>query len=59
MVEGVQNMTLVDTGSQTSALTEGLCTEMGLKDLLLRNLIGSALHLEGIGFLLIPYKMYA
>ena len=38
VVKGVEMMALVDTGSQISALTEGFCTEMGLKILLLRNL---------------------
>ena len=40
VVKGVKMMALVDTGSQISALTEGFCTEKGLKVLPLRNLIG-------------------
>ena len=42
-------MALVDTESQISALTEGFCTEMGLRVLPLRNLIGSVLHLKWMG----------
>ena len=37
VVEGVEITALVDTGSQISALTEGFCTETGLRILLLRN----------------------
>ena len=40
MVDGVEMMAPVDTGSQISALTEAFCTEKGLKILPLRNLIG-------------------
>ena len=42
-------MTLVDTGSQISALIEGFCTEMRLKILPLRNLIWGVLHHKGMG----------
>ena len=35
VVEGVETMALVDTGSQISALSEGFCTEFGLRILLL------------------------
>ena len=49
MVEGEETMALVDTGSQTSALTEGFCMGMGLSILALRNLICGVLHLEGWG----------
>ena len=58
VVEGVEMMALVDTGSQISALTEGFCTEMGLKILPLRNLMSGVLYLEGIGGILILYKGY-
>ena len=46
---------LVDTGPQISALTEGFCTEMGLKILPLRNLIRGLCHLKGTGGFLILY----
>ena len=39
VVEGVEMMALVDTGFQTSALTERFCIEMGLRILLLGNLV--------------------
>ena len=45
VVEGVEILTLVDTGS---ALTEGYSTEMGLRILPPRNLIGGVLHLKGM-----------
>ena len=44
----------VDTGSQISALTEGFCTEFGLRILPLKGL----LHLKGTGSVSIPYKGY-
>ena len=47
---------LVDTGSQISVLTEGFCTEMGLRILSLRNLMKGVLHLKGIGGISILYK---
>ena len=56
VVEEVETMALVDTGSQISALTEGFITEMGLKILPLRNVVGGVLHLKGMGGILIPYK---
>ena len=37
---------LVDTESQISVLTEGFCTEIGLKIHPLKNLISNALHLR-------------
>ena len=49
MVEGMEIMALMDTGSQISALTEGSCTEMWLKILPLGKLIEDVLHLEGLG----------
>ena len=49
VIEGVKTMTLVDIGSQISALTEGFCMEMGLKILPLRNLIVVVLCLKGNG----------
>ena len=52
MVEGVEMIALVDTRSQISALTEGFCTEFGLRFLPLRGL----LCLKGTGGVLIPYK---
>ena len=58
VVEGVEMMALVDTGSQICTLTEGLCTERRLKILPLRNLMKGVLHLEGTGGILIPYKGY-
>ena len=46
-------MALVDTGSQISSLTEGSCSEFGLRILPL----GDLLHLEGTGVsITIPYK---
>ena len=45
VVEGVETMALVDTGSQMPALTERFFTEMGLRILPL----GDLLHLEGMG----------
>ena len=47
VVEGVEKMALVDTGSQISALSEGFYTEMGLRILQLRDLIGGVLCLKG------------
>ena len=32
VIDGGKTMALVDTGSQISTLTEGFCTEMGLRD---------------------------
>ena len=49
VVEGVEKMALVNTGSQISALTEGFCTEIGLRILPLRNLMRGVLHIEGMG----------
>ena len=49
VVEGVEMMALVDTRSQRSALTEGLCTEMGLRILPLWNLMKGVLHPGGMG----------
>ena len=51
VVKGVEITTVVDTGSQISALTEGFCTERGLKLLPLRNLKKGVLHLGGMGAL--------
>ena len=48
VVEEVEMTALVDTGSQMSALTEGFCTETGLRILPLRNLVGAVLHLEEV-----------
>ena len=48
VVEGMEMMALVDTGSQISALTEGFCTEMGLRILPLRNLMRDVLRLKGM-----------
>ena len=56
VVERVETTALVDTGFQISAFTEGFCTEIGLRILPLRNLIGDELHLQGTGGILIPYK---
>ena len=39
VVDGVEMMALVDTGSQICTPTEGFCTEMTLKILPLRNLM--------------------
>ena len=50
-------MALEDTGSKISALTEGFCTEMGLKILPLRNLITDMLNLVGMGYFY-TYKGY-
>ena len=58
VVEGVETTVLVDTGSQISALTEGFCTEKGLKILPLRNLLRGILCLEGRRGISIPYKGY-
>ena len=58
VVEGVEMMALVYTGSQISAFTDKFCTEMGLKILPLRNLIRGVLCLEGMGGILILYKGY-
>ena len=58
VLEGLETTALVDTGSQISALTEGFCTEMGLRILPLRNLMKEVLHLKGTGDILIPYKRY-
>ena len=49
VVDRVEALALVDTGSQISAITEGFCTEMGLRIFLLRTLIGVVLHLEEMG----------
>ena len=40
-------MKLVETGFQISAHTEGSCTEMGMRILPLRNLIGMCCMLKG------------
>ena len=48
VVEGVEIIVLVDTGSQISALTKGFHTEMGLRILPLRNLMRNVLHLGGM-----------
>ena len=56
VAEGVETMAFVDTGSQISALTEGFCTEMGLRILPLRNLMRVVLHLYGTGGISILYK---
>ena len=58
VVEEVEMMALVDTGSQISVLTEGIFTEMGLKILPLKNLIRGVLDLKGMGGISIPYKGY-
>ena len=58
VVEGVEMMALVDAGPQISALTEGFCTEMGLKILPLRNLIGVCCILRGWGGILKSHKRY-
>ena len=55
---GVETMALVDTGSLISVLTEGFCTEMGLRILLLRNLIGGCVASWEDQGILIPYKGY-
>ena len=49
MVEGVETMALVDIGSQISALPQGICAEMGVRILPLRNLIGGVLYLGRMG----------
>ena len=49
---------LVDTRSQISALTEGVCNERGLRIIPLRNLMEGSLHLEGMRDITIPYKGY-
>ena len=51
-------MALVDTGSQISALTERFYTEIGLWILPLGDLMGSVLHLKGMGGISIPYRGY-
>ena len=51
VVEGMEMTDLVDTGSQTTALTEGFCNERGLQIPPLRNLMKGVLHPEGIGTL--------
>ena len=56
VVEGIEMKAMVYTGSQISAPTKGFCTEMGMKILPLRNLIGGVLHLKGIRGILITYK---
>ena len=58
VVEGVEMMALVETGSQISALTEGFCTEMQLKIFPMRNLIRGWLCLKRMGGILIPCKGY-
>ena len=52
-------MALVNTGSKILALTAGFCTEVGLRILPLRNLIGGVLHLNWDGGVLILYRGYA
>ena len=54
VVEGMEMMTLVDTGSQISALTVGFCSEFWLRILPL----GGSLVLEGTRGIAIPYKGY-
>ena len=49
VVKSMETVALVEIGSQISALTEGFCTEMGLKILSLRNLIRGVLCLQKIG----------
>ena len=39
VIEGMEIMSLVDTGSQISTLTKQFCTEFGLRILLLRSLV--------------------
>ena len=51
-------MALVDTESQISALTDGFCTEMGLRIVPFGNLIGGVLYLKGTGDISIPHKGY-
>ena len=46
-------MTLVDTDSKDSTVTEGFCSEFGL-----RILVGGLLHLEGTGGIAILYMGY-
>ena len=58
VVEGVKMTALIYNGSQISSLTEGFCTEMGVRILQLRNVIGGMLHLEGIGGISILNKEY-
>ena len=53
LVKGMQMIALVNTRSQISALTEGFCTEMGLRIFPLGNLMKGVLHLEGMKML--PY----
>ena len=47
-------MELMDTGSQISALTKGLCSEFGLRILP----FGGLLHLKGTEGIVIPFKGY-
>ena len=54
-VEGIEMIAQVDTGSQTSTLTEGFCNERGLKILPQKNLVEGVLHLKGTRGIVIPY----
>ena len=49
MVQGMEMMTLVDTGSQISTLSEGFFMEVGLQILPLRNVIGMCFLLREWG----------
>ena len=54
VVDGVEMMALVETGSQISVLTKEFCTEFGLRILPLRGL----LQLEGMEGVPVPYNGY-
>ena len=58
VVEEVETIVLVDTGSHISTLTERFCTDMGLRILPLGDLIWGVLYLKGIRHIWIPYKEY-
>ena len=51
-------MALVDTGSKISALAEGFCTEMALRILPMRNLMGVCCVLRRWGGISILYTGY-
>ena len=56
VIERMEMTTLLDTGSQISALTQMILLERGLKILPLRNLMKGVLHLQRTGGVTLSYK---